>query len=317
MNADDTFLRALTGDDTEQTITLVRDLPGARRRGVGGDHDARADRAVVRHDHRARPARGRRRIRGRHRRGHDPPRGARELRGADRALVHLVVRRRRSRTRARPPRAAGEAETRLIVQHDRLRPHRLVQYGGGWEQNLVALAAVVGRRGGTGCLGAGARRAVGADARAPAARRAVDRRARGRRVERVGERGRARDLVVDPLGRRDDRRRRPGRRPVPHRGAAARDRGHGGVPRRRPGPPARLHVGCGRTRTAATPRRGGRCDVPRDRARHRGVGSAHRPVGHRRPGRVLPAGVGVRARGARPPARATAAPPTAGAEASN
>ncbi|WP_127472719.1 SRPBCC family protein [Microbacterium sulfonylureivorans] len=36
------------------------------------------------------------------------------------------------------------AGTRLTVQHDRLRPHRMLQYGEGWEQNLVALAEVVG-----------------------------------------------------------------------------------------------------------------------------------------------------------------------------
>jgi uncharacterized protein YndB with AHSA1/START domain len=35
-------------------------------------------------------------------------------------------------------------ETRVSVQHDRLRPHRTIQYGAGWEQNLVALAGVVG-----------------------------------------------------------------------------------------------------------------------------------------------------------------------------
>lgn len=38
--------------------------------------------------------------------------------------------------------AVGE-QTRLTMQHDRLRPHRLIQYGGGWEQNLVALADVL------------------------------------------------------------------------------------------------------------------------------------------------------------------------------
>ena len=38
----------------------------------------------------------------------------------------------------------GDVETRLTVQHDRLRPHRMIQYGGGWEQNLVALATLVG-----------------------------------------------------------------------------------------------------------------------------------------------------------------------------
>jgi uncharacterized protein YndB with AHSA1/START domain len=38
---------------------------------------------------------------------------------------------------------AGDA-TELTVHHDRLRPHRLVGYGAGWEGNLATLAAVVG-----------------------------------------------------------------------------------------------------------------------------------------------------------------------------
>ena len=38
----------------------------------------------------------------------------------------------------------GDDETSLRVQHDRLRPHRMIGYGGGWEHNLVALADAVG-----------------------------------------------------------------------------------------------------------------------------------------------------------------------------
>lgn len=38
---------------------------------------------------------------------------------------------------------AGDG-TRLTVQHDRLRSHRMPQYGGGWEHNLVELAGVLG-----------------------------------------------------------------------------------------------------------------------------------------------------------------------------
>lgn len=34
--------------------------------------------------------------------------------------------------------------TRLTVQHDRLRPHRMPQYGAGWQGNLVALAGLLG-----------------------------------------------------------------------------------------------------------------------------------------------------------------------------
>lgn len=53
--------------------------------------------------------------------------------------------------------AVGD-ETRLTVRHDRLRPHRMVQYGGGWEQNLEALVQVLGAS--TGTVVAGADRAA-------------------------------------------------------------------------------------------------------------------------------------------------------------
>ena len=37
-----------------------------------------------------------------------------------------------------------ENGTEVTVTHDRLRPHRMVGYGAGWEQSLVALAATLG-----------------------------------------------------------------------------------------------------------------------------------------------------------------------------
>ena len=289
-------------------------LPGAGRGRCGSAlTDARADRAVVRHDHRAGAARGRRRAsRSTSAAGWSAARCSRAARRPT-ALAYtwwsgdddpgLV------RIRLEP---IGEAETRLTVQHDRLRPHRMIQYGGGWEQNLVALAARRRRRRREpACRGAVARPAVGAAAGAPAAARARRSTHRSRAVWDAWSSAEAlAALVVDPLGRRDDRRRRPARRRVPDRGVPARDRGLGGVPRRRAASAGSPSPGSGRTTTAR--RRDEAVDVTfrETPTRHRRWSVRHTgPWDTDAPGRVLPAGVGVRARGARPAgSRPTARP---------
>lgn len=144
MNAEDPFIRALTGDEEEQTITVSRSYrapivevwdalttpervarwygavvgPQPRRAGDGFEVDLGG--GMVR-------------------------RAVLEECDAPSALTYTwwsgdddpgLVRIRLD--------AIGDAETRLTVQHDRLRPHRMLGYGGGWEHNLVSLAAVVG-----------------------------------------------------------------------------------------------------------------------------------------------------------------------------
>ncbi len=144
MNAEDPFVRALTGDDGEQTITLARryrapladvwsaltnpdriarwygTITGPVPRGVGDPFQVDIGGGLVRRarlEHCEAPVA----LAYTWWSGDDDP-----------GLVQIRLD------------AVGEDETRLSVQHDRLRPHRVIQYGGGWEQNLVALAGLIG-----------------------------------------------------------------------------------------------------------------------------------------------------------------------------
>lgn len=63
------------------------------------------------------------------------------------------------RLRLAPVTGGGAADgggTELTVTHDRLQPHHLLGYGGGWEQSLVALAGTLGDPVGAGEPGSGA-----------------------------------------------------------------------------------------------------------------------------------------------------------------
>lgn len=140
----DPFVRALTGDPSEQTITLVRryaatmsdvwdavtrpervarwygTIVGAAPRRPGDAFDVDLGGGMVR-------------------------RAVLEGCDAPRALTYtwwsgdddpgLV------RLRLDP---VGDGGTELTVTHDRLRPHRVLGYGGGWEQSLATLAATLG-----------------------------------------------------------------------------------------------------------------------------------------------------------------------------
>ncbi|GAA1985833.1 SRPBCC family protein [Microbacterium pumilum] len=144
MNAEDPFVRALTGDDEEQTVTLVRHyraplaavwsalttpsriarwygtITGPEPRAVGDRFAVDIGGGMVRQAQIA---------------ACDAPTALSYTWWSgdhDPGLVQLRLEQ------------VGDAETRLSVQHDRLRPHRTVQYGAGWEKNLVALADVVG-----------------------------------------------------------------------------------------------------------------------------------------------------------------------------
>ena len=144
MNTADPFVRALTGDETEQTITVSR---------VYSAPVADVWHAMTTPE---RIARWYGTIVG------GPPR-----RAGDRFEVDLGggVVRRAVLEDCEPPTALvytwwsgdddpglvrirldalADAQTRMTVQHDRLRPHRMLQYGAGWESNLVSLAAAVG-----------------------------------------------------------------------------------------------------------------------------------------------------------------------------
>lgn len=144
MNAEDPFVRALTGDEAEQTVTVSRSYrapiadvwhamttperiarwygeivgPPPRRAGDGFEVDlggGMVRRAVLQ--------------------GCEAPTALTYTWWSgddDPGLVRIRLD------------AIGDAETRLTVQHDRLRPHRMLAYGGGWEHNLVALAGVAG-----------------------------------------------------------------------------------------------------------------------------------------------------------------------------
>ena len=143
MNTPDPFIRALTGDETEQTVTVVRtfraspaevwdaittperiarwygtiDGPPPRRPGDAFEVDlggGMVRRAVLETC--------------------DAPAGLTYTWWSgddDPGLVRIRL-------------DAVDDGTRVTVRHDRLRPHRMPQYGGGWEHNLVALAEVVG-----------------------------------------------------------------------------------------------------------------------------------------------------------------------------
>jgi uncharacterized protein YndB with AHSA1/START domain len=148
MNTADPFIRALTGDEGEQTVTLVRSYPasaaevwdalttperiarwygtivGAPPRAVGDEFEVEIGVGMVR-------------------------RALLESCAAPSGLSYTwwsgdgdpgLVRIRLD--------AIADDETRVTVQHDRLRPHRMTQYGGGWEQNLVALAGLLNASGG-------------------------------------------------------------------------------------------------------------------------------------------------------------------------
>lgn len=144
MDAEDPFVRALTGDDAEQSVTLVRHyqapiatvwraittpsriarwygtITGPEPRAVGDRFAVDIGGGMVRQAELA-ACEAPTALTYTWWSGDDDP-----------GLVELRLEQ------------VGESETRLIVQHDRLRPHRMVQYGAGWEQNLVALADVVG-----------------------------------------------------------------------------------------------------------------------------------------------------------------------------
>ena len=143
MNAEDPFVRALTGDEAEQTITLIRQF----RAPVADVWSALTvpDRIARWYGTIAGPV----------------PRSAGDAFQVD--IGGGMVRRAVLESCEAPVALAytwwsGDdhpglvqirleadgAQTRLSVQHDRLHPHRMIQYGGGWEQNLVALAALVG-----------------------------------------------------------------------------------------------------------------------------------------------------------------------------
>jgi uncharacterized protein YndB with AHSA1/START domain len=147
MNTADPFIRALTGDEGEQTVTLVRSYPAAAAdvwnalttperiarwygtivgtppRAVGDEFEVEIGEGMVRRALLESCA---------------APSGLSYTwwsGDGDPGLVTIRLD------------AIAEDETRLTVQHDRLRPHRMTQYGGGWEQNLVALAGVLGAAG--------------------------------------------------------------------------------------------------------------------------------------------------------------------------
>lgn len=144
MTATDPFVRALTGDPEQQTITLTR----LYRAPIDDVWNAVVDPERV--------ARWYGTIQG------DPPTAPGDAFAVD--LGGGMLRRARLESCAAPTtlqytwwsgdddpglvrlhlEAVGPEETALTVRHDRLRPHRLLGYGGGWEQALVGLAAVVG-----------------------------------------------------------------------------------------------------------------------------------------------------------------------------
>ena len=147
MNTADPFTRALTGDEGEQTVTLVRRYPAAAAdvwnalttperiarwygtivgtppRAVGDEFEVEIGEGMVRRALLESCA---------------APSGLSYTwwsGDGDPGLVTIRLD------------AIADDATRLTVQHDRLRPHRMTQYGGGWEQNLVALAGVLGAAG--------------------------------------------------------------------------------------------------------------------------------------------------------------------------
>ncbi len=147
MNTADPFIRALTGDEIQQTVTLVRSYPaaaaevwnalttperiarwygtivGAPPRAVGDEFEVEIGEGMIRRALLESCA---------------APSGLSYTwwsGDGDPGLVTIRLD------------AIADDETRLTVQHDRLRPHRMTQYGGGWEQNLVALAGVLGASG--------------------------------------------------------------------------------------------------------------------------------------------------------------------------
>ena len=144
MNTADPFIRALTGDEGEQTVTLVRSysataaevwnalttperiarwygtIVGTPPRAVGDEFEVEIGEGMIRRALLESCA---------------APSGLSYTwwsGDGDPGLVTIRLD------------AIADDETRLTVQHDRLRPHRMTQYGGGWEQNLVALAGVLG-----------------------------------------------------------------------------------------------------------------------------------------------------------------------------
>lgn len=143
MNAEDPFVRALTGDEGEQTITLIRrfrapvadvwsaltapdriarwygTIAGPVPRTVGDAFQVDIGGGMVR-------------------------RAVLESCDAPVALAYTWWSGDDDPGLVRIRLEAEGNETRLSVQHDRLRPHRMIQYGGGWEQNLAALAALLG-----------------------------------------------------------------------------------------------------------------------------------------------------------------------------
>lgn len=139
----DPFTRALTGDESEATITLTRryrsprvDLWGAltdperiaRWYGtiVGDTPHAPGDRFEV--------DLGGGMVRKAMLEACDAPRGLSYTWWSgddDPGLVAIRL-------------TAVDGGTELTVTHERLRPHRLLGYGGGWEQSLVALAKTLG-----------------------------------------------------------------------------------------------------------------------------------------------------------------------------
>jgi len=139
----DPFIRALTGDDEQLSVTLVRryetPIDDLWRALTDPDRVARWYGTIVGPVPRG-PGDGFRVDIG----GSAIRRARLEACDAPRALEYtwwsgdddrgLV------RVRLEP---AGEGATELTVHHDRLRPHRLVGYGAGWEGNLEALAALM------------------------------------------------------------------------------------------------------------------------------------------------------------------------------
>ena len=284
MNIADPFIRALTGDEGEQTVTLVRSYPAAAEevwnalttperiarwygtivgtppRAVGDEFEVEIGEGMVRRAVLESCA---------------APSGLSYTwwsGDGDPGLVTIRLD------------AIADDETRLTVQHDRLRPHRMTQYGGGWEQNLVALAGVLGgsraeaeedgdaRVGRWELLG-------GRPARCPARDRGTGARGCGRHgpAPRGCRPGGGRTGTTSPIGGR-----RAGRRRVPDRGARARDRGLGGVPRRRARAPARLHVDLdGRRRPSPATKRS-TCRSPQRTPAAPSSGAPHRSVGRRR-----------------------------------
>jgi len=143
MNAEDPFLRALTGTEAEETITIARTYRASAGElwsalttperiarwygritgptpGVGDGFEVDLGGGLIRRAVLE---------------SCDPPTALSYTWWSgddDPGLVRLRLER------------VGDDETRLTVQHDRLRPNRTIQYGAGWEQNLVALAAVTG-----------------------------------------------------------------------------------------------------------------------------------------------------------------------------